>query len=96
MEGANGTNNELKRIAEREIQRMEEAIKDVTIVDNKGLEIYNLSLSYLTDAKHFFKKQDFIRAFEAVVIAWAYIDAGLHFEVFKIPEKHKKLFTIGD
>jgi hypothetical protein len=53
-----------------------------------------LAKSYLTDAKYFYEKKKFLEAFEAAVIAWAYLDAGLHLKVFKIPESMKKIFTI--
>ena len=96
MGNVNGLRDELKKISEREIKRMEEVLKDTVVKENRALEIYNLALSYHTDAKHFFEKGDFIRAFEAVVISWTYIDAGLHMDVFEVPEKHRKLFTMGD
>ncbi|MCD6371402.1 MAG: DUF357 domain-containing protein [Candidatus Aenigmarchaeota archaeon] len=50
--------------------------------------------SYLQDAEHFLKTGKIIEAFEAIVIVWAYIDAGLKFGVFSIPEKFKDLFTL--
>lgn len=83
----------MKELAEKEINKMENILKEMKVVDNRGLELYNLILSYFTDAKHFFDKKDFIRAFEAVVISWAYCDAGLHLKVFFIDGKFKKYFT---
>jgi hypothetical protein len=85
---------ELKQLAEKEINKIETILKDLKVVDNSALELYNLILSYFTDAKHFFDKKDFIRAFEAAVICWAYCDAGLHLKVFQIDEKYKKMFTV--
>ena len=85
---------EIKELARKEIERIEEVIKEVELKDVKATEVYNLALSYFTDAKHFFEKEDFIRAFEAIVISWAYLDACLHFGFIEIPEKFKKYFTV--
>jgi len=85
---------EIKELAKKEIEKIEEIIKDVKLKDNIALEVYNLALSYFSDAKHFFEKEDFIRAFEAIVISWAYLDACLHFGFIEIPEKFKEYFTV--
>jgi len=84
----------LKEIVKKEIEKMEEVVKEVELKDIKALEVYNLALSYFSDAKHFFEKEDFVRAFEAVIISWAYLDACLHFGFIEIPEKFKKYFTV--
>lgn len=85
---------EMKPLAEKEIKRMEEILKGLKIVDNKGLELYNLILAYFSDSKGFFRKEDFLRAFETVVISWAYCDAGIHLGVFSVEDNLKKHFTI--
>jgi len=85
---------ELEELTKKEIEKMEKVLKEVKVKDAKALEVYNLALSYFTDAKHFFKKKDFVRAFEAIVICWAYLDACLHFNFFEIPEEFKKHFTV--
>jgi len=84
----------IKELTKKEIEKIEEIIKEVKLKDNVALEVYNLALSYFTDAKHFFEKEDFIRAFEAVVISWAYLDACLHFGFIEVSERFKKYFTI--
>ena len=84
----------IKELAKKEIEKIEEIIKEVKLKDNVALEVYNLALSYFSDAKHFFEKEDFVRAFEAVVISWAYLDACLHFGFIEVPEKFKKYFTV--
>ncbi len=85
---------ELKELAEREINKIDAVLKNLKVIDNSALELYNLILSYFGDAKHFLNKKDFIRAFEAAVICWTYCDAGLHLKVFFIDSKFKKYFTI--
>ncbi len=42
--------------------------------DERFLE--NIS-AYLSDSRHFLDKEDLIRAFEAVVWAWAWMEIGL-------------------
>jgi hypothetical protein len=85
---------EIEQLAEKEIARIEEILKELKVTDSKGLELYNIILSYFTDSKSFLKKRDFLRAFETAVICWAYCDAGIHLNVFSIDDKLKKYFTI--
>ncbi|MEM0333347.1 MAG: DUF357 domain-containing protein [Candidatus Aenigmatarchaeota archaeon] len=85
---------EIKKICNKEITKMREVLDSIKIVDEKSLEIYNLALSYYTDSKYFYKKKDYLRSFEAIIISWAYIDVGLHLKLFEIPEKLKIYFTI--
>jgi hypothetical protein len=85
---------ELEELARKEIEKMEKVFKEVKIKDAKALEVYNLALSYFTDAKHFLDKKDFVKAFEAIVICWAYLDACLHFGFLEISEEFKKHFTV--
>jgi hypothetical protein len=86
--------DELKRQAEKEIARMEAVFKELKVVNADAMELYNLAQSYFSDSKHFLAKGDFLRAFEAVVIAWAYCDAGLHLRAFEVPEALRKGFTV--
>jgi hypothetical protein len=85
---------ELEELTKKEIEKMEKVLKEVKVKDAKALEVYNLALSYFTDAKHFLDKKDFVRAFEAIVICWAYLDACLHFGFLEISEEFKKHFTV--
>jgi len=84
----------MEKVCKKEIEKMEKVFKEIKIVNKDGLEIYNLALSYSNDSKHFLEKKDFLRAFEAVIISWAYIDAGLHLKLFEVPENLKSYFTI--
>jgi hypothetical protein len=85
---------ELEELTKKEIEKMEKVLKEVKVKDAKALEVYNLALSYFTDAKYFLDKKDFIRSFEAIVICWAYLDACLHFGFLEISEEFKKHFTV--
>jgi len=85
----------LKAAAEKEIARMEAVFKELKVVNADAMALYNLAVSYFSDSKHFLAKGDFLRAFEAVVIAWAYCDAGLHLRTFEVPDALRKEFTVG-
>jgi len=85
----------LKEACRKEIEEMGNVFKNIKILNTKGAEIFNLSLSYFYDAKYFFEKGDFISSFEAIIISWAYIDVGLHLEFFEIPQELKKYFTLN-
>ena len=39
------------------------------------------------------EKKDYIRAFEAIVISWAYIDAGIKVGLFEVPIDLREYFT---
>jgi hypothetical protein len=85
---------ELKNEAKKEIDRVEFIMKNLKLVKPEGNEILKLINSYFEDAKHFYEKERFLQAFEAAVICWAYVDAGLHLNVFEVPENLKKIFTV--
>jgi len=85
---------EVEEVAKKEIKRMEEVIDKVEALGEDGKEVLQLVKAYMKDAKYFYEKKKFLEAFEAAVIAWAYLDAGLHLKIFKIPESMKKIFTV--
>ncbi|MGC9059081.1 MAG: DUF357 domain-containing protein [Candidatus Aenigmatarchaeota archaeon] len=85
---------EIENLAKKEIEKMEEVFKNLKLIDEKATEIYNLALSYFLDAKYFLEKKDFLRAFEAVVISWAYIDCCLHLKFLEISDELKRYFTV--
>lgn len=85
---------QLQELCMKEIKKMEDVFKNIKIIDNKGLELYNLALSYFNDSKYFLDKKDFVRSFEAIIISWTYIDSGLHLKLFEIPTNLKIYFTV--
>ena len=85
---------ELKNEAKKEINRVELIMKNLKMIKSEGSEILKMINSYFKDAKHFYEKEKFLQAFEAAVICWTYVDAGLHLNVFEVPESLKKFFTI--
>jgi len=60
--------------------------------ENYAKEIINMASNYLSDAKYFEKKGDFVNAFAALNYAHGWLDAGVRLEIFDV--KDSKLFTI--
>ena len=85
--------DDLEKEADKEIKRIDEVLENLEVLDYHGEEILELVNSYHEDSKYFFKEKMFLQAFEAAVICWAYIDVGLHMNLFSVPEEMKKIFT---
>ena len=60
--------------------------------ESQAREIIEMVENYLSDAKYFQSKDDFINAFAAINYAHGWIDAGVRLDIFKV--KDNKLFTI--
>lgn len=96
MEGTEDM-GELEKLSEKEIDRMKQVMEAIELKDEKdekSRHLLKLAESYFTDSQHFLNKGDLVRAFEAVVISWAYVDAGLNLDVFTVPDGLKEGFTI--
>ena len=55
-------------------------------------EIIEMVSNYLSDTKHFEKKEDFVNAFAALNYAHGWLDSGVRLGVFDVDDD--KLFTI--
>jgi hypothetical protein len=85
----------MKAVAEKEMKRMEEIFAKIEILNKlQADEFYSFAENYFEDGKHFFGKGKYVEAFEAFIISWAYIDAGLKLIFFKVPNNLKKHFTV--
>jgi len=60
--------------------------------ENYAKEIIDMVKNYLSDAKHFEKKGDFVNAFAALNYAHGWIDSGVRLDIFDVHDN--KLFTI--
>ena len=60
--------------------------------ENYAKEIIDMVENYLSDAKHFETKEDFVNAFAALNYAHGWLDAGVRLDVFDV--KDNKLFTV--
>jgi hypothetical protein len=83
----------MKDEAEKEIKKMQPVIDSLKLEKKEAEELFRMTVAYFNDAKYFFEKGKYVQAFEAAVIVWAYVDAGLHLGVFSIPIELSSLFT---
>jgi uncharacterized protein len=60
--------------------------------ENYAKEIIEMVENYLSDAKHFQTKGDFVNAFAALNYSHGWIDSGVRLDIFNV--KDDKLFTI--
>ncbi|MFH0961831.1 MAG: DUF357 domain-containing protein [archaeon] len=87
----------IKEAARKEISRMARIIPKVKLASEnlEAEKVLLLANFYFSDSKHFLERGAFVEAFEAAVISWGYVDAGLHLGAFSVPEEEKGNFTVG-
>ena len=86
---------EIELYANKEMNRMQEVMKSLKIIsdDKNARHFFDFSKNYYNDGIHFFKEKKFIESFEAFIISWSYIDAGLKLGFFSVPKEQEKWFT---
>jgi hypothetical protein len=86
---------EIEKYAEKEMGRMKDVFKTLKIISSEknAKEFYSFSENYFKDGIHFFNEKKFIESFEAFIISWSYIDAGMKLKFFSVPKKQEKWFT---
>lgn len=60
--------------------------------EDHAKEIIEMVENYLSDAKHFESKKDYVNAFAALNYAHGWLDSGVRLDVFNV--KDDKLFTV--
>ncbi len=60
--------------------------------NSEAKEIIEMVSNYLSDAKYFEEKKDFVNSFAAINYAHGWLDSGVRLEIFNV--KDDKLFTI--
>ncbi len=88
--------DEIKKRAEKELEMMKKVFKVIKIEeenDKTALSFFDMARNYFSDSEFFFEKEDYIRAFEAVVISWSYIDAGIKAGFFSVSSDFSSYFT---
>jgi len=86
-----------KKKIEKYFSLTERALEEVkkNIIKGKeshAKEIIDMVSNYLSDAKHFEKKGDYVNCFAALNYAHGWLDSGVRLDVFDV--KDDKLFTI--
>lgn len=65
---------ELEIQTKKWLKKIEKQKNSIEILDKRAEnEVVNIK-SYISDAKHFLEKEDFVRSFEAVIYAWGILD----------------------
>ena len=87
--------NKIKDRFLTEKKMMDEVFDKINIaVDDIGSQQFlEMARNHYKDSSYFFDKKDYVRAFEAVVISWAYVDAGIKIGFFSLPEGLRRYFT---
>jgi len=60
--------------------------------ESEAKEIIEMVENYLSDAKHFESRGDFVNAFGAINYSHGWLDSGVRLNIFDV--KNDKLFTI--
>lgn len=59
-------------------------------------ELYEASMNYFNDSKHFFMEKKYVQSFEALMISWAYLDSGLKLGFFELKSDEMKHYFTND
>lgn len=87
------TKEKLKKYFEVTFDALKKVNKNVIKgKENYAKEIIDMVENYLSDARFFEKKGDFVNAFAAINYAHGWLDAGVRLDVFDV--KDDKLFTV--
>ena len=87
------TKEKLKNYFELTSTALEEVKKNVIKgKEEQAREIIEMVSNYVSDAKHFEDKEDFVNSFACLNYAHGWIDSGVRLDVFDV--KDDKLFTI--
>ncbi|HIP66675.1 MAG TPA: DUF357 domain-containing protein [Candidatus Nanopusillus sp.] len=84
---------ELMYYLEREYRKLEIVFSKVHFIGNQK-DVWILILSYWEDCKHFYNKNDYIKAFELVNYIWGMLDILANLDLLEIPRDVKKWFKI--
>jgi hypothetical protein len=87
------TVEKLKKETQRFQEKLDAILKTIKVINPKGSDLLQMANAYFKDSYHFAKKGDLVPAFEAVNIAWGYLDSGLRLGFFEVPVELKKWFT---
>ncbi|RLI96601.1 MAG: DUF357 domain-containing protein [Candidatus Aenigmatarchaeota archaeon] len=80
------TEEQLKKETKKWLEKIEKKLSGVRSHDEKGDYFLKNINAYVSDSKHFLEKGDLVRAFEAVIWAWAWLEIGLELDKLESPE----------
>ena len=74
---------QLRDETEKWLEKINKERKIVNANDEKGADLLKNVDAYIEDTQHFLEKNDLIRAFEAVVWAWSWLEIGKELGIFR-------------
>ncbi|MCP3685880.1 MAG: DUF357 domain-containing protein [bacterium] len=84
----------MKEITDEKIDKYigitEKAISEVVLIPEKekeSREVLDMAKRYLSDAKHYREKGDYVTAFASVNYAHGWLDAGARLKLFEVKDK---------
>ena len=87
------TEEKLKKYFDLTSRALKEVKKNIIKGEEKyAKEIIEMVENYLSDAKHFESKKDFVNAFAALNYAHGWLDSGVRLDIFNVHDD--KLFTV--
>ena len=78
------------KLTETALQKVKSSI--IKGKEKEAKEIIEMVSNYLSDAKHFEKKGDFVNAFAALNYAHGWFDSGVRLDIFDVNDS--RLFTV--
>lgn len=81
------TTEQLRTETKKWQEKLETRLEHVSAVDEGGEELLENARAYHTDVPHFKEENDWVRAFEAVVWGWSWLEIGER--IGKIEEKEE-------
>jgi hypothetical protein len=77
------TEEQLQTETKKWLAKIKAERPNVQLVDKSKTDFLQNIDAYVSDAGHFMSKKDFVRAFEAVVWAWAWLEIGQRIGILK-------------
>ncbi len=85
---------EINKKLDKYFAMTEKALSLITEKNNeRAKDFISMAENYLSDAKHFRRKGDFLTALAAASYAHAWLDAGARLNLFKV-DNSSELFTV--
>jgi len=66
------------------LEKIEPLVDKIEVNGEKGDEMLENMKAYISDSRHFLGENNFLKAFEAAVWAWAILEICEELDVFKI------------
>lgn len=82
----------LSKLVANELSKLEQVMNGIKVMEG-GKEVVELARSYLEDSKYFFRRKEYLKAFELVNYIWGLLDACVILELVD-PGEFRKYFKV--